>query len=143
MRTRDPIVAFVIHCAIALAACGAGVVVGAWWDDGSFSLFRQSLPVIAIAAIAGRASGGWLKSRAAAWIWIPSALFLVLLLVAEAGGWTDRTRPPEGVAAYAWNQFVGPRCGPTECFDAIFGTAPFLGAVAYSLAARFKKTPER
>jgi hypothetical protein len=132
-----------LHGAIAFVAVLLGSIIGAIWIDGAFSFLRQSLPVIVIAAIAGRVAGGWNYSRAVRWIWIPSALLVTWLLLSETTGWTDRTRPPEGVSSYAWNQFFGPRCGPTECFDAIVGTVPLLGFMAYVIAAETAASRKR
>ena len=139
MRPKDPILAFAFHCAVAFIACTVGSILGAAWNGGgTFSLWRQALPVILAGATAGHVAGAWSQSRAAIWIWVPPGLLLGWLLISESTGWTDRTRP-EGVPLYVWNQFIGPRCGETECTDAILGTAPFLGAVAYSLAAKIAR----
>ncbi len=135
MRPRDQMLAFVLHSAIALVACGVGSVIGAWFqNDGTVSLFRQVTPVVITAGIAGYAANQWSRSRSASWIWIPAGLVLALLLLGEMLGWTDRTASQ--IATYVWNQFIGPHCGETECVDIMLGTAPFAGAVAYSLAAR-------
>jgi hypothetical protein len=135
MRPRDPLLAFILHSVMALVACGVGSVAGAWLqDDGTMSLVRQVAPVVLVAGIAGYAANQWSQSRAAGWIWIPAAALLAWLLAGEAYGWTDRTASQ--IVTYVWNQFIGPHCGETECIDIMLGTAPFAGAVAYSLAAR-------
>src|SRR5436190_20245671 len=104
MRPRDPILAFILHGTIAFIACVVGSLFGALWTGTSSSFLRQSLPVILTTAIAGRLAGAWSKSRSAYWIWIPSALFMAWMVLAESTGWTEHTRPAEGVLAHDWNQ---------------------------------------
>jgi hypothetical protein len=136
MRPRDPVPAFLFHGAIAFVACAAGSVIGALLQsDGTMNLLLLALPVVIVAGTAGLVANRWSQSRTASWVWVPCGILVAWLLIGESTGWTNRTRP-EGIPVYVWNQFLGSRCGETECIDEVLGTAPFLGAVAYSLAAR-------
>jgi hypothetical protein len=124
--SQTPVGAFVLHSVIAFLACVGGTVLGALLQPhaGLFSPIRQFAAVCVLAGFAGYCAKAWSESRAAFWIWIPPGLVLAQSLFFSERAWPS-----------AWKQYFGPDCSSSECLYALFLTAPFLGAVTYSLAA--------
>jgi len=106
------------------------------------SLFRKPAPLLPLVMASGVVCGYLVNRKMDNW----SACFIWLMplawLVKGISGARDGFSPSwahESFPAYIWDTFFGSGCDASECLYELFFTAPFVAAIAYSIAALVAK----
>lgn len=97
-----------------------------------------ALPII-LGLLAGHRFGKRLPALASRLLWVPP----FLLLAHELYWGYKLPYPGENVPMHLWNNYVGTRCGDTECLNEAFLTAPLVSALAYTLGAELGRLKPR
>jgi len=136
---RGELVAVVHRYCFHLLCATIGSVIGAFFVDALLTpIFRE--PTVPAALICGGVLGYLVNKRlvhlSASFVWVPPAIWL-LRGILEAVNSFSPTWARTNLSSYIWNDFFGPNCQGSECLNELVFTAPFAGAVAYSISACF------
>jgi hypothetical protein len=94
------------------------------------------LPIALAIVLSAVVNRNWQHSFSR-WVWILPVVWL-LYMISENIYWDWYRHLPEPAVPLGrevWDNFFGPGCGSSECFDEWLATAPFYASVAYSLVA--------